>query len=235
MLPKERFVELYELFLTWLRIRVRSPIANWLSKAAFLVGALLVSTPLIEHLVFTAVLKHVFEIDLGISVPDANAYVAGCSLMLGSLAHNLIFVRLSQRHAENVQANKTSTYKELWVLVDQMVDSTVRLTNLYCTKYRDSDQFYAATAEDAILKLLEHARTNRPFYFSDILYQKITSLASRCMDHTRSFRACISMKQEGSKTYDFALAEKSIQSEYHHVQSQYDEICGDIRSYIETV
>lgn len=116
MLRPRRFIELYELLLVWLRIRIRSPVANWLSKGAFLVGALLVSTPLFEHLIFTAMLKHVIGIDLGISVPDTGAYVAGCTLMLAGLVHNLVFVRLTQQHVENVKATRTSTYKELWVL-----------------------------------------------------------------------------------------------------------------------
>lgn len=201
----------------------------------FLVGALIVSTPLLEHLVFTALLKQLLGIDLGISVPDANAYSAGCLLMLSALTHNLIFVRLNQKHAEIVKSTKTSTYKELWVHVDCMVDSTVRLSNLYCTRYRDSDKTYAEKAEQAIAILLEHTRKNRPFYFSEALYKQVTDLSRLCIDHTKSFRSCIQMKEENTMSYDFSLAEKSIHSEYKSMNTQYEAICTVIRLYVEEI
>jgi hypothetical protein len=151
-IPK-RVLELYELAIFWLRIRIRSPISNWLSKAAFVVGAMIVSTPLLEHLLFTAVLKKIFGIDLGINVPSVEAYIAECFLITASMAHNLVFVKLNQQHAENQKNAKTSIYKDLWFLVDEMFDKTARLVHLYCTELDDLDSKLALEAETAIINL----------------------------------------------------------------------------------
>lgn len=235
MVTRKGLKELYDLILIWLKIRIRSPISNWLSKAAFIVGAMVVSTPLIEHLIFTAILKKLLDIDLGISVPDVGAYVAGCFLMASAMIHNLIFVKLNQQHTENQRNIKTSIYQELWGLIDDMVDSTVRLTHLYCTEYKESDDSYASTSETAIMKVLDHSRKNRPFYFSEELYENVSELSVTCMSQARSFRACINMKKKDMHDYDFYLAQKSINGEYPELKAKYDGICHEIRSYVSAI
>ncbi len=235
MTTKNGRKELYSIFLIWLKIRVRSPISNWLSKAAFILGAMVVSTPLIEQLVFTAILKKIFGIDIGISVPDVKAYIAGSFLITAAMAHNLLFVKLNQQHAENQRNIKTSIYKEIWVLIDDMIDSTVRLTNLYCTEYKEADDSYATTCEDAIIKALEHARKNRPFYFSEDFYKMVTNLSTTCLSQAASFRECITMKKKDNHDYSFYLAQESINSEYRELILNYDKICDEIRSYISAI
>lgn len=232
---RKRALEIYDLAIVWLKVRIRSPVSNWLSKAAFIVGAMVVSTPLFEHLLFTAILKQIVGIDLGINVPDVQAYVAGCFLMTAAMAHNLVFVKLNQQHAENQRSAKVSIYKELWVLLDGMFDSTARLVHLYCTELADRDATLVLEAENAIVRLQSHARKNRPFYFSEELYEKAVGLSRDCISHTESFRACMGMKKSNTLNYNFSMAQKAIDQELSEMSARYNEICEEIRTYVDAI
>jgi hypothetical protein len=229
---KDRLNEFYELLVLWLKHIIRRPVSNWLSKTAFIVGSLIVSTPLLEHLLFTALLKQVLGIDLGITVPDKNAYIAGSLIMISAMLHNLAFVKLNQSYSLAQSTKKNSELKILWNYIDSMVDDTVRLTALYCTPYKKTDETYATKADHSIIAALDFARKNKPFLLSDKIYDNVMDLSVTCRDHTRSFWACLTMKKEGTLNYDFALAQKSINTEYSDLKATYDEICHRIRDEI---
>jgi hypothetical protein len=232
---ENRLQELYRLLITWIKHLIRRPISNWLSKAAFIVGALIVSTPLIEHLLFSALLKQTLGIDLGISVPDTNAYIAGSLIMICAMLHNLIFVKLNQDYAVAQSAQRNSDLRTLWNHVDTMLDDTVRLTGLYCTDFKKSDEAYATTADNSIIRTQDFARKNRPFLLSDDIYKKVLTLSIKCIDHTRSFWACLRMKKKNTLDYDFALAQKTISAEYNELKVIYDEICKLIEDEIVVI
>lgn len=213
--------DLYQLLIDWIRTRIRSPISNHLSKGTFYTGALVVATPLFEHLLFTAILKQVFGIDLGISVPDTNAYIAGSGLIFLSLLHNIAYIKLTQDFSTKQKAEKIALYQELWEKVDAMIDDTARLVHLYCTHYKDTDKDYALKAENSIHSTLDYVRKNRLKLASPQIYDTITQLARACGSHTRSFRACIDMKTRDDGSYDFALAQKSINQELSTMVADY--------------
>jgi hypothetical protein len=216
--------DLYELLIDWIRTRIRSPISNRLSKGTFYTGAFIVATPLLEHLFFTAILKQAFGIDLGISVPDTNAYMAGSGLILLSLLHNITYIKLTQDFSTKQKAEKIALYQELWERVDSMIDDTARLVHLYCTHPKDTDKDYALKAENSIHSTLEYVRRNRLKLASQQIHDTITQLAQDCGSHTRSFRACIDMKTREDGSYDFAVAQKTINRELSVMVDYYNSL-----------
>ncbi|WP_164091410.1 hypothetical protein [Comamonas thiooxydans] len=224
----------YNIFIEWLRIRIRSPLSNKLSKGTFYVGALIVSTPLFEHLIFTAIFKKIFGIDFGITVPDTNAYIAGCGLIFLSLVHNLFYIKLTQDFINKQKEKKIEIYQELWEHVDTMIDDVARLARLYCTHFSEDDKKFALKAEESIKSTLEYVRRNRLVISSAAIYENIKDLSSDCGSHTRSFRACIQMKLRDDGSYDFYMAQRSINRELASMIGIYENVHQMIKSDLST-
>ena len=244
-----KFNHLWALFISWIDKKLRSPFSNGLTRSVLVVGALIIATPLLEHLLFNAILKKWLGIDLGIDVPDLNAYVFGALLITIALVHNLLFIKLTCVHELKVADVKLSVYKSLWSKVDSSVDSTFRTTNLYCTRYSKSDEDYALEAEEAVIECLDFLRKNRPFFFSNDLYILATQMSSGCIEELKAFRGCIQKKKECEiwisagkdeyefykNEYDFAKAKKHAASVNFDIKAQYDDLLEQIRNYREAI
>lgn len=213
------------------------------------VGSGIVATPLLEHLILNAVLKHVFGIDLGIEVPDTQAYIAGGVLIALSLAHNLLFIKLNHSYQISVKDVEISVYKSLWEKLDTALDDTARLSNLYSTYYSTQDDDLALKAEESIISCTDWLRKNRPFYFSDDFYEKCVSICNDAYVEARAFRACIQAKKEEElaigrdasfsekidyyeKHYSYDKARKEAKKNFAIIKSQSEQVCGDIRTHI---
>ena len=241
--------ELWDLLKAWLEKKLRSPFSNGITRSVLTIGALIVATPLVEHLLFNAILKQMFGIDLGIEVPDLNAYIFGSLLILAALGHNLLFIKLTHVHELKVADAKLSVYKELWSKIDSAADSTFKTTNLYCTKYSASDEQHALEAEEFVIDCLDFLRKNRPFFFSDTLYQLAIKMCSGCMEELKAFRACIQKKKElddwinagkneydfYQNNYDFGSAQKEARAENIDIKAKYDVLSEQIRKYREKI
>ena len=68
---------------------IYAPFSNKVTKFLIFVGAGIVATPLIEHLILKVIFEYLFEVQVPIDVPDTEAYFAGVSLMLGGALYNL--------------------------------------------------------------------------------------------------------------------------------------------------
>ena len=245
----EKLNQLWALLINWIDKKLRSPFSNAITRSVLAVGALIVATPLLEHLLFNAILKKLLGIDLGIEVPDLNAYIFGTLLIVVSLAHNLLFIKLTHAHELKVADAKLSVYKKLWSKIDSAADSTFRTTNLYCTEYSETDESYALAAEEAVIECLDFLRKNRPFFFSDDLYKLSTNMCSDCMKELKAFRGCIQKKKECERwvsagkeeydfyrnEYDFDKAKKYAASVNQGIKEQYDELSEQIRNYREKI
>ena len=229
--------EIWSLFTTWLKVKIQSPFSNVVTKFLLFAGAMLVATPLLEHLLFGAILKHWLGIDLGIEVPDLKAYISGCFLMFLGAAHNLIFIKLRHERDIQVAEAKTSVYRELWEYCDKAVDDVVRLNNLYITKSSPNDKKYVEQAEGSVMQFMDFLRLHRPFLFSEDFYDKGSELNKSCWWQIRCFRACMQSKKEheenGNTSYDFCLAEKETKKEMDELVEKYNSFCSEIREFVE--
>lgn len=231
-------VELYAIFIDWLKRKLRAPFSNFATKLVLFVGAGILATPLIEHLIFNAVLKKMFGIDLGITVPDDNAYWFGTFLIVTALLHNLIFIKLAQQHEVTVRGQKSSIYKEFWAKMDDMVDNTSRLVRLYLTEYDPAiDDMYIDQTEAAILALTDFVRKNRPFFFSEDLYKKAMKVAHLCMAEAKGYRGCVVHKKraDASTVYNFSDAQKYAANQASEIAIGYNDIQESVRTYIDSL
>ncbi|PYD09044.1 hypothetical protein DND62_24270 [Pseudomonas syringae pv. pisi] len=239
----------WALALAWASKRIRSPFSNFATKFVLFLGSGIVATPLLEHLIFNAVLNHFFGIDLGIEVPDTQAYIAGVVLIALSLTHNLLFNKLDHSYQVNIKNVETSIYKSLWDKLDAVLDDTARLSNLYSTYYSAQDDDLALKTEESIISCADHLRKNRPFYFSDDFYEKCISICNDSYVEARAFRACIQAKKEEElaigkdaslsekieyyeKHYNYDKARKEAKKNLTVIKSQSEKVCADIRSHI---
>ncbi|WP_100186067.1 hypothetical protein [Marinomonas sp. BSi20584] len=71
-----------------------SPFSNLVTKTFLFVGAGLVATPLLGHLIIKVILSKYFDINIPIDVPDIPAYIAGVILMVSGSAYHLIHTHL---------------------------------------------------------------------------------------------------------------------------------------------
>lgn len=231
--------ELWSLGILWIKRRIQSPFSNGVTKVLLYTGAVIVATPLLEHLLFGAILKHWLNIDLGIEVPDTKAYITGTILMVLGATHNLIYLALRNERDVKIVEAKNSVYRELWGYCDKAIDDVVRLGHLYTTKPSPDDENYVSQAEDSVIKYMEYLRQHRPFLFSEEFYQQGCELNRASWWQIRCFRACMQMKEkhlkDGNLDYDFYLAEKTTNREMDNLTAQYDNFCNEIRKYIEAI
>lgn len=231
--------ELWSLGILWIKRKIQSPFSNGVTKVFLFTGAAIVATPILEHLLFSAVLKHSLNIDLGVEVPDTKAYITGSILMALGATHNLIYLALRNERDVKVVEAKNSVYRELWGYCDKAIDDVVRLGHLYTTKPSPDDQNYVSQAEDSVIKFMEYLREHRPFLFSEEFYQQGCELNRASWWQIRCFRACMQMKakhlKEGSIDYDFYLAEKTTNKEIDDLTAKYDDFCNEIRRYVEAI
>jgi hypothetical protein len=230
---------LWELWMLWIKRKIQSPFSNGVTKALLYTGAAVVATPLLEHLVFNAILKNIMNIDLGIKVPDINAYVTGSILMVLGAAHNIVYLVLRNERDLKIVEAKNSVYRELWSYCDVAIDDVVRLGHLYTSKQSPDDEKYVAQAENSTIKYMEFLRKHRPFLFSEEFYQHGCELNRASWVQIRCFRACMHKKKEylktGASDYDFYLAEKEINKELDILIAQYHDFCEKIRKYVESI
>lgn len=246
------FNEIKTLILAWIAKVIRSPFSNYATRFVLMLGGVVISTPLIEHLLLNIILKKAFGIDLGIEVPDANAYITGSILIALSLAHNLIFIKLNQDHYVKIKNTETSVYQAAWDKLDAVIDDCARLVHLYSTHYSPQDDALALKAEQSVIDCAELLRRNRPFYFSDDFYRQCIDITNVAYREAKAFRACIKMKIEEEETlgrnaspedlsnfyqkkYDYELAQRQANSIIIEIMSKRDIVCQKIRSHISTI
>lgn len=232
--------------------KIRSPFSNYATKFVLIIGGGIIATPLLEHLIINAALKHGLGIDLGIEVPDTQAYVAGSCLMALSLAHNILFIKLNHDHQIRIKDVEISVYKSIWEKLDTVLDDTARLSNLYLTYYSAEDDQLALKAEESVISCMDLLRKNRPFYFSEEFYKKCASINNDAFQEVRCFRSCIKAKIEEENTigkdaspseqveyykknYNYDLAQKEARRNLADIQSRCDQICEDIRVHISSI
>lgn len=244
--------QIWALIVCWISKKIRSPFSNYATKFVLLLGSGIVAAPVLEHLIVNAVLKHGFGIDLGIKIPDVEAYIAGGSLVAISLIHNLVFLKLNNDYQIKVKDVEVSIYQALWERLDTVVDDTSRLSNLYFTYYSDQDEELTVKAEESIMQCADFLRKNRPFFFSEDLYKKCMSIINSSYDEVKAFRACINVKlnEEGSigknasfiekmehnkENYDYHLACKEAKRVLGVIKNAYNDVCEEIRAHIGTI
>ena len=165
---------LWNIFLRWLSRKLRSPFSNFATKFVLFVGAGVVASPLIEHLIFSALMDKILGIKLGVEVPDTEAYIFGTLLIFISLSHNLIFVRINHKYQVELKDAETSVYKNLWSKLDSLHDDTARLINFYTTYYDEQEEKYTIQAEESLIDFADYLRKNRPFFFSETAKRMIS-------------------------------------------------------------
>lgn len=229
---KQRLRELYQLGIQWLKRLLRSPFSNFATRITLGLGGTILATPLFEHLVANAVLKRVFNVDLGINVPDMETFLFGTIVVALALAHNLTFVWLNQSHQLELMNHRTSFYKELWSLLDAMVDDTARLAKLYITRADDDDFECAEKADASFFAFLEFVRKNRPFFLTESLYDDCTTIARSCKTQVTAFRYCAHEKRKEDSSYLFEEAYKVTKAEIREISDRYDALAEKIRDEV---
>jgi hypothetical protein len=246
-----KFNQAWQLAILWISKKIRSPFSNYATKLVLILGSTIIATPLLEHLIVNAFLKHLLGIDLGIEVPDTAAYVAGGCLIALSLVHNLAFIKLNQNYQVRIKDTEISVYKAIWDKLDTVLDDTARLSNLYITYYSIEDEELALKAEESVISCMDLLRKNRPFYFSEEFYAKCASINNDAYREIRGFRGCIKAKQQEEQDigkdaplsvkldyykthYNYDLARKEAQRMLTSIQSRSDQVCEDIRHHIIT-
>lgn len=235
----------------WVKKKLRSPFSNYITRMTLFIGSAVVASPLIEHLIFNAILKSWLGIDLGIEVPDLNAYIFGSTLILMAIVHNLLFLRVSYNHQVNIASAKVSVYRELWERLDIVLDNVARLNNLYFTHYSEEEDKLALTAEESVISCTDFLRKNRPFFFSDDFYRKVCNINNEAWQEITAFRCCLKYKKKeealigkdadiieqlefSENEYNFNLAQKEAQKIIDELMKEYDAICSEIRNYINS-
>ncbi|MDO6565375.1 hypothetical protein Q4488_18545 [Amphritea sp. 1_MG-2023] len=230
---------LWKLFLDWIKRKLRSPFSNFVTKLVLYCGIGIVASPIIEHLIFSVTLKHWLGIDLGIEVPDLNAYIFGSILIVIGAIHNLIFIKFNQEYSIKIKDAKASVYGELWAKCDKMIDDVCRLEHLYMTSYSDNDSDYALKAEESSMEFMSFMRINRPFMFSEEFYEKTSVIYKACIQEAQCFRGHISNKQElletGNTKCNFNSALKETSLKMNSICNKYDDICSEIREFIDEI
>ena len=231
--------EIWKLFLDWIKRKLRSPFSNFVTKLVLYCGIGIVASPIIEHLIFRAILKHWLGIDLGIEIPGLNAYIFGSILIVIGVIHNLIFIKFNQDYAIRIKDAKTSVYRELWVKCDKMIDDVCRLEHLYMTSYSDDDSDYALKAEESSMEFMNFMRINRPFMFSEEFYEKTSEIYKACIWEAQCFRGHISKKKElletGNTQCDFNLALRETSAQMNSITNKYGDICSEIRDFLDEI
>jgi len=244
--------QIWDLVISWISRKIRTPFSNYATKFVLIIGSGIVAAPLLEHLIINAILKHGFGIDLGIEVPDGPAYIVGSTLIVASLIHNLIFIKLSNDHVIRAKDVEVSVYRSFWVKLDTVLDDTARLNNLYFTHYSEEEDRLALKAEESVILCADILRKNRPFYFSEKFYDKCVSMIDDAYREIRGFRGCLKAKIAEEKAigknastteqleyynnnYDYNLAHKEAVRSLTRIQSGYDDICNDIRTHLSSI
>lgn len=236
----------------WISKKIRSPFSNFATKFSLIIGSTIVASPIIEHLIFNAILKEWLNIDLKIEVPDLNAYIFGTALIMFSLIHNLIYIKLTNQYQVKMKDIEGSVYKKLWVHLDTVIDDTARLINLYSKEYDESFDEYALKAEESIIACASFLRKNRPFFFSDSFYEKCADINSNSYKITRYYRACLQAQkyaegilksedikeasiERSLKRFNFLEAQKDVNTIFSPAKKDYELICYEIRKHINAI
>ncbi len=244
--------QLWNIFLRWLSRKLRSPFSNFATKFVLFVGAGIVASPLIEHLIFSALMDKLLGIQLGIEVPDTEAYIFGTLLIFISLSHNLIFVRVNHKYQVELKDAETSVYKNLWSKLDSLYDDTARLINFYTTYYSEQEEEYTIQAEESLIDFADYLRKNRPFFFSESLYHECTEICGIANSEIQSFRYCMKAKiqeekdigkdadvlaqlEYSTKHYDYYTAQKYSNEEFYRMKAKYEKVCLDIRQHVGAI
>jgi len=209
---------------------LRRPFSNIVTKTLLFTGAAVFVSPVIEHLLFNAVLRDWLGIDLGIEVPGINAYAFGTLLMFIGAAHNLTFVYLNSTHVLNEKKLRVSVYKEFWLRLDCLVDDVARLNNLYCSTYAPRDKELVEKAESSYFNYVEYLRKNRPFFFSEDFYEDGMEIATISSSEISAFWACYSEKKNPNTTYQFHMAEKVARKQLRSIKDKYENLCQKVRN-----
>lgn len=241
--------DLWDWISLWVNKKIRSPFSNIATRTTLYVGSLIVATPLLEHLIVNAILKHWLGIDLKIEVPDVNAYIFGSALILLSLLHNLIFVKLTNQYQVKIKEIEGSVYKELWDQLDTVIDDSARLINLYTKVYDQSFDEYALKAEESIISCLSFLRKNRPFFFSENFYDLCSEINAVSFKITEYYRVCLkAQKYENGlltsdqidcpsreryfREFNYLEAQKDVAKIFSDATNNYEQACTEIRKHI---
>ncbi|MGM0914282.1 MAG: hypothetical protein ACQEXC_09675 [Pseudomonadota bacterium] len=244
--------EMWEWLSLWVSKKIRSPFSNFATKFTLIIGSAIVASPLIEHLLFNAILKHWLKIDLNIEVPDLNAYIFGSGLIALSLIHNLIYIKLTNKHQVKIKNVENSIYKNLWDHLDDVIDDSARLINLYSKEYNESFDSYALKTEASIISCADFLRKNRPFFFSDKLYEKCQDINSLSWKITRDYRACLKAQkyeagilkpedigdpsiERSLKGFNFLEAQKDVSEIFRPAKKDYESVCDEVRKHINSI
>jgi hypothetical protein len=146
-------------------------------------------------------------------------------------------------------SSKVSVYKGLWSRLDDALDCTARLTNLYFTASGARDEECASAAEAAVMECSDYLRKNRPFFFSDELYSKCVAINSYAWKEIVAFRHCMKMKikqeemveEKGEiddyefyeKIYNYDIARKTAVKASRELNRMNDEVCRYIKNYVD--
>ncbi|BBW93786.1 hypothetical protein PS1M3_38730 [Pseudoalteromonas sp. PS1M3] len=244
--------ETWDLFALWISKKIRSPFSNFATKFTLIIGSTIVASPIIEHLLFNAILKQWLNIDLNIEVPDLNAYIFGSSLIVFSLIHNLIYVKLTNQYQVKLKEVEGSVYKKLWEHLDTVIDNSARLINLYTKVYDESFDEYALKAEESIIACADFLRKNRPFFFSENFYEKCVDINSVSYKITEYYRVCLKAQKYDKgllksqdinnvslervfKEFNFLEAQKDVKNLFSPAKEDYELICSEIRKRINAI
>lgn len=238
--------QIWDLAVEWVSKKIRSPFSNYVTKSLLIIGASIIAAPLFGHLILNALLKHVFDIDLGIEPPGTMTYIASLCFMLLAVVNNTIHNYFTLSHQARINEAKVSIYKETWGKLDAVFDDTARLSNLYATHYLPRDDELVLKAEESIVSCTDWLRKNRPFYYSESLYEKCSEICSQAIQETLAFRDCIRAKKKEeatigknasltkqiefyNKVYSYEKSQKEAVRNLRVMRGQYDAVCAELR------
>lgn len=208
----------------WFQRMVRRPFSNQLSKTVVWIGALIVATPPLEHLLISTLLERALGIDLGIEAPDLSAYIAGTTVIALGLLNHLAYIFLNLKHENEQGEARVSEYRELWTRIHTMADSTLRLSNLYNRAYNDSDQAYLSKAQEDVTEVQKYVGLHKPFLPSQEIVSRSLALAQDCRREAEAFLGVIEVKKRPSSNYSLARAIKEASDAGGRIEVDYEEL-----------
>ena len=244
--------QLWKLFIEWLSKKIRSPFSNFATKATLILGGSIVASPIIEHLIFNAILKSWLGVDLKIEVPDTEAYLFGSLLICISLVHNLIFIKLTNSYQIKLNESKDLAYRGAWESLDNVIDDTARLLHLFTKEYDKSFDDLTLKAEESIISCTSYLRKNRPFFFSEELYTKSSEINNISYRVIQYYRACLKSQkyrdgflkpedindvsvENNYKNYNYLESQKFTKQMFDEAFQYYEEVCCEIRECVNAI
>jgi len=223
-----------DILLQWMRRKLLAPLPSIVTKTLLYVGASVVAWPLIEHIVFSAILKTALGIDLGIQPPGADAYLAGVALMVAGAVYSYKVIATNAQRELRIVDAKTSVLSKIWELGDDAVQQATELVGFYVHQPKNVIEI-ASSAHGAAYDFMDALRKNRPFILSEELYREAKELAEKCSYECRVFNGHLSNIKSKSKSFSLPLALKEAEAAARELEVMREGFCRSLTKYLKTI